>query len=117
MPCLYFDYLAITHSCNRTPAATACFARTATGRARARVLRENLMSRDPFAPHLPDRPVWAMSKGHRTAECRIVPHPIGFELRIDIDGDTRLTQAHRLEADADIHAATLEDQFIERGWV
>ena len=54
--------------------------------------------------------------GGRMAQCRVVRHPLGFELRVDIDGDTRLTQVHRQEADADIHAAALEDQFIEKGW-
>ena len=33
-----------------------------------------------------------------------------------IGGDTRLTQVHRKQADADIHATALEDQFIEKGW-
>ena len=60
---------------------------------------------------------WTMTKdGGRMAQCRVVRHPLGFELRVDIDGDTRVRQVHRQEADADIHAAELEDRFIEKGW-
>jgi hypothetical protein len=60
---------------------------------------------------------WTMHKdGGRMAQCCIVRHPLGFELRVDIDGDTRLTRVYRLEADADIHATALEDQFLEKGW-
>ena len=72
----------------------------------------------PFAqPDAPDAVRWTMHKdGGRMAQCRIVPRPFGFELRVDIDGDTRLTRVHRLEADADIHATALEDRFLEKGW-
>ncbi len=30
--------------------------------------------------------------------------------------DVMLTQVHRQEADSDLHAATLEDQFLGKGW-
>jgi hypothetical protein len=68
-------------------------------------------------PALPDPVRWTMYKdGGRVAECRIVRHPLGFQLRLDVDGAPRLTHVHRQEADADIHAAALEDRFIEKGW-
>jgi len=72
----------------------------------------------PFTqPDSPDPVRWTMHKdGGRMVQCRVVPHPLGFELRVDVDGDTRLTQVHRQEADADIHAASLEDSFIAKGW-
>jgi hypothetical protein len=72
----------------------------------------------PFTtPAAADQVRWTLRKDTgRIAQCRIVPHALGFELRVDVDGETRLTQVHRQEADADIHAATVEDQFQERGW-
>lgn len=70
--------------------------------------------RDPQPPKPELR--WTLRKGERVAECRIVPHALGCELRVDVDRETRLTQVHRQEADADIHAATLEDGFREKGW-
>ena len=60
---------------------------------------------------------WTMHKdGGRMAQCRVVPHPFGFELRVEIDGHTHLSRVHRQEADADIHATALEDRFLEKGW-
>jgi hypothetical protein len=68
-------------------------------------------------PDSPDPVRWTMHKeGGRMAQCRIDKHPLGFELRVDVDGETGLTQVHRQEVVADLHAATLEDQFIEKGW-
>ncbi len=71
-------------------------------------------------PHTPaGTPVlerWALQKGTRHATCRIVPHPLGVEVVVEVDHELMLTQVHRQEADADIHAATLEDQFREKGW-
>ena len=48
---------------------------------------------------------------------RIAPHPLGVELIVEVDHDVLLTQVHRQEADADIHAATLEDSFGAKGWM
>ena len=60
---------------------------------------------------------WTMHKdGGRMVQCRVVGHPSGFELRVDVDGNTRFTRVYRQEADADIHATALEDEFIEKGW-
>ena len=72
----------------------------------------------PFTqPDALDAVRWTMHKdGGRMAQCQVVRHPLGFELRVDVDGETRLTRVHRQEADADIHATALEDQFLERGW-
>ena len=72
----------------------------------------------PFTQSALSDPVrWTMHKdGGRMAQCRILPHPSGFELRVDIDGETRLARVHRQQADADIDATALEDRFIEKGW-
>jgi hypothetical protein len=77
-----------------------------------------MSDQEPFSQrHLSDPVRWTMHKdGGRMAQCRIDRRSFGFELRVDIDGDTRLTRVHRQEADADIHAASLEDRFLERGW-
>ncbi len=60
---------------------------------------------------------WALHKGARHATCRIVPHALGVELIVEVDDDPMLTQLHRREVDADLHAATLEDDFTAKGWV
>jgi hypothetical protein len=59
---------------------------------------------------------WTLRKEARVAHCQVVPHPLGFELRVEVDHDTLLTQVHRQEVDADLHAATLEDDFLAKGW-
>jgi hypothetical protein len=70
--------------------------------------------RAPQPPKVETR--WALHKDARHATCQIVPHALGFEVIVEVDHDVRLTQVHRQEADADIHAATIEDSFIEKGW-
>lgn len=71
----------------------------------------------PFPSPAPRDPVrWTLHKDARHATCRIEPHALGFEVIVEVDHDVRLTQVHRQEGDADIHAATLEDQFIVKGW-
>ena len=46
----------------------------------------------------------------------LLSHPLGVEMRADVDGEAQMTQVHRLKADTCIHAATLEDRFQEKGW-
>jgi hypothetical protein len=62
-------------------------------------------------PDAPARLRWTLHKAARHATCKVVPHPLGFEMVVEVDGEPMLTQVHRLEVDADLHAATLEDHF------
>lgn len=71
----------------------------------------------PFTqPAAADPLRWTLHKDARHATCRVVPHVLGFEVIVEVDHEVMLTQVHRQEADADFHAATLEDQFAEKGW-
>jgi hypothetical protein len=75
------------------------------------------MIRPPEPPPPPrDERLWALTKGARSATCVLRRHPLGVELRVDVDGEAQMRQVHRLKADARIHAATLEDRFQEKGW-
>ena len=70
----------------------------------------------PEPPPPSDERLWALTKGARSATCVLRSHPLGVEVRVDVDGEAQMTQVHRLKADACIHAATLEDAFFGKGW-
>lgn len=67
-------------------------------------------------PDAADPVRWTLYKNARHATCRVVPHRLGFELIVEVDHDVMLTQVHRQEVDGDLHAATLEDDFVAKGW-
>jgi hypothetical protein len=39
--------------------------------------------------------LWTLTKGKRVASCSYSGHPLGFELRCDVDGEMRRTQVFR----------------------
>jgi hypothetical protein len=51
--------------------------------------------------------LWRLTKGNRVAVCSLWNHPIGAEVRCDVDGEMR--QEFRDESHARCH-------FIEKGW-
>lgn len=64
--------------------------------------------------HLSD--LWALRKGRHQATCVLVGHPMGSEVRVEIDGELQRSEAFREGAQA---AATAEDwrkAFEEKGW-
>jgi hypothetical protein len=71
---------------------------------------------EPPAPPTDER-LWALTKGTRSSTCVLRAHPLGVEVRVDVDGEAQMTQVHRLKADACIDAAALEDAFLGKGWI
>ncbi len=65
-----------------------------------------------------DRVVWRLQKAQRTVQAvvRLIPRA-GVELRIDVDGDLRWSQAYGWNArELDAEAERKRDAFRERGW-
>lgn len=76
------------------------------------------MSPDPYAPTRPAVEVWRLrsSSGRRVAVCWAVPHPLGIELVIAIDGDPYLTHVHRDLITLDEEAQALKARLVGKGW-
>jgi len=60
--------------------------------------------------------VWTLRKGSRVAVCRFTTHPIGGEVRLEIDGEMLRTGAEREWRPLLILATDWRDQFLEKGW-
>ena len=60
--------------------------------------------------------LWKLTKGSRVVVCSLWNHPIGAEVRCDVDGDMRQTKAGRdLVALLD-ESDKWKTQFQEKGW-
>jgi hypothetical protein len=73
---------------------------------------------DPYAP-TDDQLValmWEARKGARVARCGLYRHPLGFELRCDVDGDTRQTAVQRRRETAEEQAHDWQQAFAGKGW-
>jgi hypothetical protein len=64
--------------------------------------------------HLAD--LWAVTKGTHRATCVLVGHPMGAELRVEIDGDLRQSEAFRDSTKAVAAAQDWRKRFEEKGW-
>jgi hypothetical protein len=64
----------------------------------------------------PLRPYWALVKGDHRASAALYPHPLGVELRIDLDDQMWRTETHREESKADDSARTWRGKFLAKGW-
>ena len=80
-----------------------------------------------YAPDLKIRPqthpearqiasLWGLAKNGRRAECVLVEHPMGCELRVLLNEDLALSQAYALEAAAREAASLHRADFIALGW-
>lgn len=60
--------------------------------------------------------VWTLSKGWKTARCALWTHPLGAELRVDVNGELVRSEAGR-DVLALIELSTAwRTQFQEKGW-
>jgi len=60
---------------------------------------------------------WKLTKGNRVAVCSLWNHPIGAEVRCDVDGEMRQTKAAGRDYLALLDEADAwKAQFQEKGW-
>ena len=59
---------------------------------------------------------WKLTKGKRVAICTLWNHPIGAEMRCDVDGEMWQTNASRQLADLLDAADAWKVAFQEKGW-
>lgn len=60
--------------------------------------------------------LWVLTKGARTATCVLVGHPMGSELRVDVDSDLKRSEAFKNGADAILAADDWRARFEAKGW-
>lgn len=64
-----------------------------------------------------DAVMWELRKGSRVARCDLWRHPLGWELRCDVDGETRQTAVQRRRDTAEDLAHDWQAAFNGKGWV
>ena len=64
----------------------------------------------------PDEELWRLVKGRRTAVCWQRLHPLGFELRLDVNGDTMRTTVERTIEAARAQSVHMRQAMLARGW-
>jgi hypothetical protein len=60
--------------------------------------------------------IWELRKGSRIARCDPWRHPLGWEVRCDVDGETRQTAVLRVRETAVDRAADWQRAFEAKGW-
>ena len=63
-----------------------------------------------------DEELWRLAKGRRTAVCWQRLHPLGFELRLDVNGDTMRTTVERTIEAAREQSVHMRQAMLARGW-
>jgi len=64
--------------------------------------------------HLGD--LWTLRKGARRADCVLVGHPRGCEVRVEVDGKLVRSEAFSGGAEAVVEATAWRDAFTQKGW-
>ena len=64
-----------------------------------------------------DEQLWRLVKGRRTAVCWQRLHPLGFELRLDVNGDTMRTTVERTLEGVQEQSVHMRQAMLARGWV
>ena len=64
----------------------------------------------------PDEELWRLVKGRRTAVCWQRLHPLGYELRLDVNGDTMRTTVERTIDGAKEQSVHMRQAMLARGW-
>ena len=64
----------------------------------------------------PDEELWRLVKGRRTAVCWQRLHPLGFELRLDVNGDTMRTTVEGTEEAARAQSVYMRQAMLDKGW-
>jgi hypothetical protein len=60
--------------------------------------------------------VWLLQKGRSRARCALWSHPLGWELRVTINGELLRSQAYREADDVLSDVADWRQQFAAKGW-
>ena len=60
--------------------------------------------------------LWTLAKGKRVASCSFAPHPLGLELRCDVDGEMRRRQVFRELEPLKLEAHAWFEAFGTTGW-
>lgn len=63
-----------------------------------------------------DEALWRLKKGTRTAVCWQRLHPLGVELRLDVNGDTMRTTVEQTRAAALQQSAHMHAAMVAQGW-
>jgi hypothetical protein len=74
----------------------------------------NLPEWNGHAKHLTD--VWRLHKGDRQALCTLSTHPIGGEIRVEVNGELLRSQAGRKGTELMDLAFEWKSQFVLKGW-
>ncbi len=70
----------------------------------------------PPASHRLEAVMWELRKGVRVARCEMWRHPLGWEVRVDVDSETRQTAVQRRRATAEDLAQDWQRLFAGKGW-
>lgn len=60
--------------------------------------------------------VWELRKDRRVARCALWSHPLGWEVRITVDGELLRSQAHRHEESVLRELDESRAQFVDKRW-
>jgi hypothetical protein len=63
-----------------------------------------------------DEELWRLKKGTRTAVCWRRLHPLGVELRLDVNGDTMRTTVEKTSEAARQQSAHMHTAMVAQGW-
>ena len=63
-----------------------------------------------------DAVMWEIRKCSRIARCELWRHPLGWEVRCDVDGETRQTAVQRRRDTAEDLAHDWQRAFVGKGW-
>jgi hypothetical protein len=63
-----------------------------------------------------DEKLWELRKGTRVAVCWRRRHPNGFQLRVDVNGDTLRTTVEPTQDGADEASRHMYASMLARGW-
>jgi hypothetical protein len=64
----------------------------------------------------PPQRAWLLVKGARRAECFVDVHPLGWEVRYELNGEMVRTQVFKTQDEMLLDVNNNEIAFKERGW-
>ena len=64
-----------------------------------------------------DEELWRLTKGRRTAVLWQRLHPLGLELRLDVNGDTMRTTLEKTVEGARKQSAHMREALLAKGWI
>lgn len=70
-----------------------------------------------YATPPPDELLWTLHKGRLTAECYQSLHPLGLELRLEVNRDTVRTAVARTVQESRAKSAEMRAAMLAKGWL